>query len=78
MGNGYWILVWDGYGPGMSLVNPRLLTHENGLNAFACRYTGDMSDDELAALRASIRARHRLDKTHPTHHLIIFHDRRNL
>ena len=26
MGNGYWILVWDGFGAGLVLINPRMHT----------------------------------------------------
>jgi hypothetical protein len=35
MGCGYWILVWDGFGIGLNLINPRM-HEENGNNWFDC------------------------------------------
>ena len=32
MGNGFWILVSDGYGSGLNLINPRLHHDEHGNN----------------------------------------------
>lgn len=32
MGHGYWILLWDGYGSGLVLINPRL--HAEGLDQY--------------------------------------------
>jgi hypothetical protein len=26
MGHGYWILIWDGWGIGLTMLNPRLLS----------------------------------------------------
>ena len=36
MGNGFWILVWDGFGSGLNLINPRLHTDSRGNNWFVC------------------------------------------
>ena len=32
MGNGYWILVWDDWGAGLVMVNPRF--HSEGLDMY--------------------------------------------
>lgn len=44
MGNGYWILVYDGFGLGLNLINPRMHTEE-GNNWFTCDH--DISDQEI-------------------------------
>ena len=36
MGKGYWVLVWDGWGSGLNMINPRLLTDEKGNNWWSC------------------------------------------
>ncbi len=35
MGQCFWILVWDGWGVGLNMINPRLLIDENGFNYFS-------------------------------------------
>jgi hypothetical protein len=35
MGQCFWILVWDGWGVGLHMINPRLLTDGNGFNYFS-------------------------------------------
>lgn len=52
MGQGYWILVWDKWGGGLVMVNPRLHTegedlHGNPKNWWSC--SADIEDDDLAA-----------------------------
>ena len=32
MGNGYWILVWDDFGAGLVLINPRM--HVDGVDLY--------------------------------------------
>lgn len=46
MGKGYWILVWDGFGCGLNMVNPRL-HHESGDNWWPC--DDDATVEEIAA-----------------------------
>lgn len=36
MGEGYSVLVWDGYGSGLNMLNPRVLTDELGRNWWPC------------------------------------------
>ena len=50
MGNGYWILIWDSWGSGLVMVNPRLYTegfdlYNNRCNWFSC--DKEMTDDEI-------------------------------
>ena len=47
MGEGYWILLWDGWGSGLNMVNPRLLTI-NGENWWPCDV--DLSQRDLDGL----------------------------
>lgn len=42
MGNGFWILVSDGYGVGLNLINPRLHHDENGNNWWAAETEKDL------------------------------------
>lgn len=35
MGQCFRVLVWDGWGTGLHMINPRLLTDENGFNYFS-------------------------------------------
>lgn len=37
MGRGYWILMWDDFGSGLNLINPRLFTDESGRNWWPCQ-----------------------------------------
>lgn len=32
MGKGFWVIVYDGYGSGLNLINPRLHHEEDGRN----------------------------------------------
>lgn len=34
MARGFWILVWDEFGLGLNMINPRLLTDKDGNNWF--------------------------------------------
>lgn len=43
MGSGYWILIADGFGSGLNLINPRVLT-EGGRNWFSTG--GETPSDE--------------------------------
>jgi hypothetical protein len=57
MGGGYWILLWDSWGSGLTMVNPRLYAegidmYGNPKNWFPCPQ--ETSDDTIADL-------HRLD-----------------
>ena len=68
-GNGYCILVWDGYGSGLVRINPRLLTkgldiYDNPKNWWSCRE--DTTDEEILAKHA--------DALHGLHYQIIRHN----
>ncbi len=34
MGKGFWVLIWDGWGTGLNMINPRLYTDDEGNNWF--------------------------------------------
>ncbi len=57
MGNGYWIIVWDSWGSGLNMVNPRMHTEINMLNKTDNWFSdnGNMTDEEIIA-------KHQLDK----------------
>ncbi len=53
MGSGYWILLWDGFGSGLVMINPRLLTdgrdiYQNPNNWFSCNE--NTKDEEIVDL----------------------------
>ncbi len=37
MGKGIWILIWDGWGAGLNMINPRLFADKNGNNWFVLK-----------------------------------------
>ena len=45
MGDGYWVLVWDGWGAGLNMINPRVLHDADGNNWWPS--PTDLSDDDL-------------------------------
>ncbi len=58
MGQGYWVLVWDGFGAGLVMINPRMITegldmYKNPNNWFPCN--DKMSDEDIIE-------KHQLDK----------------
>jgi hypothetical protein len=64
MGDGYWILVWDDYGSGLVMLNPRL--HVEGVDSYGnpqnwwpCDTPPEGADVEQ--LDAAVLARHGLD-----------------
>ena len=44
MGHGYHILVWDDWASGLNMVNPRLLTDDDGNNWWPCEHNMSVSD----------------------------------
>jgi|GEM_PF-5629288 hypothetical protein len=42
MGNGIWILIWDAWGSGLNMINPRLFVDKGGNNWFVLK--GDVSE----------------------------------
>ena len=67
MGEGYWILVWDEFGAGLVLCNPRMHTegkdmHGNPRNWWPCD-VGTTTDE--------IVDKHRLDRLY-SHYKIVF------
>ena len=46
MGNGYWILLWDAWGMGLDMLNPRIYHDHLGRNWFTC---GDEPPTEAEA-----------------------------
>jgi hypothetical protein len=58
MGNGYWILIWDDFGCGLDLINPRLFTVGDS-NWFPC---------DRGTTEADVQHKHNL----PEHFRIIF------
>ena len=56
MGQGYWILVWDSYGAGLVMVNPRFLSEGTDLygnpnNWFPC---DDRMSDETIIIKHNL------------------------
>ena len=52
MGFGYWIIVADGFGRGLNLINPRIY-HEGDDNNWSCEK--DITDDQISV-------KHRLER----------------
>ena len=52
VGQGYWVLVWDAFGAGLNLVNPRLL-EQGGRNWWPCPNT--LSEEGRAHVAISER-----------------------
>jgi hypothetical protein len=50
MGQGFWVLIWDSWGSGLNMINPRLYTNEEGNNWFS--YNGE--DDREAKVQAIV------------------------
>lgn len=61
MGDGYWILVWDRFGSGLNMVNPRLHT-EGERNWWSC---------EADTPEVEIVDKHKLDERYPDCYKII-------
>ena len=40
MGEGFWVLIWDGFGSGLQLINGRLLEDASGRNWWPLPQTG--------------------------------------
>lgn len=62
MGEGYWILVWDGWGSGLSMFNPRLHV-ENGKNWWP---------RVLGTTRISISTKHKLKELYGEYYSILY------
>lgn len=48
MGDGYHVLIWDGFLDGLNMVNPRLLHDEQGNNWWPCPV--DLTEDQVTDL----------------------------
>lgn len=59
LGQGFWILVWDAFGSGLNLINPRLLEVE-GRNWWAY-HADDEKSAKLATLTAGLKHYHVID-----------------
>jgi hypothetical protein len=64
MGDGYWILVWDDFGSGLVMVNPRL--HVEGVDGYGNPRNwwpcdAPPADANLEELDAAVLARHGVD-----------------
>jgi hypothetical protein len=64
MGDGYWILVWDGFGSGLIMLNPRLHTDGvdkagNPRNWWPCETP--QKHEDIGELDAAVLARHGVD-----------------
>ena len=62
MGNGYWILLWDAWGMGLNMINPRVYHNFAGENWFNC--------DEIPS-EDEARERHGLNRLDYSHIRVI-------
>lgn len=50
MGSGYWVLVWDGWGSGLNMINPRLLVDDDGNNWWPSPHGATVDEVETHAI----------------------------
>ena len=62
MGEGYWILLWDGWGAGLTMLNPRL--HTEGVDLYGNPRNWFPQGDREGLNGFDLRAHHGITANH--------------
>ena len=63
MGEGYWILLWDGWGAGLVMLNPRL--HSEGVDIYGNpRNWFPLPEGEEMPCGHDLRSKHKITANH--------------